>query len=187
MNFRIHLCASLLLLAPAVAAAQDPVPEPPKQEIVTIRSAGGTLELKGTSSADQLEFTQQCESRQGYTTTTASLTLPLEIEGGPNGSLEQTTAILREAVARGFLVTVEGSSEPRSRVPRVMFTWGTLQVFEGVVESLSIKYTLFSPDGTPARATVHLRLKEASSVMNKGESKEADQPGKKQSDCSPKH
>ena len=96
---KISFCALLLLLAPALAAEQDQVPSPPKQETVTIRSAGGTIELKGTTSADLFEFTQQCESREGISASTVSLTLTLEIEGGPNGSLEQATTLLREAVA----------------------------------------------------------------------------------------
>lgn len=37
--------------------------------------------------------------------------------------------------------------------------WTTLQ-FTGVCESFSVKYTLFNPDGSPIRATVHLKFKE---------------------------
>ena len=140
MTYRMSFCGALLLLAPVLAAAQDQVPSPPKPETVTIRSAGGTLELKGTTSADLFEFTQQCESREGISASTMSLTVPLEIEGGPNGSLEQATAMLREAVAKGFLVTVEGSGEPESRVTRLMVIWGgSSPQFEGVIESVGTK------------------------------------------------
>ena len=100
MTYGMRFCGALLLLAPALAAAQDPVPSPPKPETVTIRSAGGTIELKGRTSADLFEFTQQCESRQGISASTVSFTLPFEIEGGPNGSLEQATTLLREAVSK---------------------------------------------------------------------------------------
>jgi hypothetical protein len=47
------------------------------------------------------------------------------------------------------------------RPPTVTFTWGTF-VFKGVVESLSQKYTLFLPDGTPVRAAMQLSIAEAS-------------------------
>ncbi|MGZ7079282.1 MAG: CIS tube protein [Thermoanaerobaculia bacterium] len=39
--------------------------------------------------------------------------------------------------------------------------------FSGVIDGMSTKYTLFLPDGTPCRATVHLRMREASQVRNK--------------------
>jgi hypothetical protein len=186
MKYSMSLCSALFLLTPALAAAQDKVPAPPKQDVVTIRSAGGTLELKGMTSAELFEFTQQCETRQGYSASTASLTLPLEIEGGPDGSLEHVTALLREAVARGFLVTVE-ASEPERRPARVMFAWGTSLVFEGVLESISTKYTMFSDAGIPVRVTATLKVKEASRLsFKKGQDKESDESDTdKKSDCSP--
>jgi hypothetical protein len=47
------------------------------------------------------------------------------------------------------------------RPTRVAVTWGTLPEFEGVVQSVSTKYTMFLPDGTPVRATCTVRFKEA--------------------------
>ena len=41
----------------------------------------------------------------------------------------------------------------------VRFIWDR-QIFRGVIESLSINYVLFSPDGTPLRAQLGLSLKE---------------------------
>lgn len=43
--------------------------------------------------------------------------------------------------------------------PIVTFVWAK-QEFKGVVESLNVTYTLFSPDGTPLRAKLSLVLKE---------------------------
>jgi nucleoid-associated protein YgaU len=43
--------------------------------------------------------------------------------------------------------------------PPVRFHWGKLR-FEAVIEKLSQKYTLFRPDGTPARATLSVTFKE---------------------------
>ena len=36
--------------------------------------------------------------------------------------------------------------------------------FRGVVSSVSTKYTMFLPDGTPVRATASVKLKQASSA-----------------------
>ncbi len=43
--------------------------------------------------------------------------------------------------------------------PRIEFSWGDLS-FQAVVESVQQKYTLFSPAGTPLRATLSLTLRE---------------------------
>ena len=43
--------------------------------------------------------------------------------------------------------------------PVVKFVWGKSE-FKGVVDSLNVTYTLFSPEGTPLRAKLSLTLKE---------------------------
>lgn len=43
--------------------------------------------------------------------------------------------------------------------PIVRFTWDT-QIFKGVLESLNVTYTLFTPEGVPLRAKLSVSLKE---------------------------
>lgn len=53
--------------------------------------------------------------------------------------------------------------KPESHAPPVVnFVWGKDEknAFKGVIESLNITYTLFSPEGTPLRAKLSLTLKE---------------------------
>lgn len=60
------------------------------------------------------------------------------------------------------------NKDDKKRPPMVTWTWGTsMPTFKGVVESLGVKYTMFLADGTPCRATVTLKMKEASKVMAK--------------------
>jgi hypothetical protein len=60
------------------------------------------------------------------------------------------------------------------RPPLVQFYWGSnFPVFKGVIENLNVKYTLFLPDGTPCRATVNLKMKQANKLMNKKEAEAA--------------
>ena len=42
-----------------------------------------------------------------------------------------------------------------------------------ILEALGVKYTLFLPDGTPVRATVNLKMKQANKLMNKKEAEGA--------------
>lgn len=52
----------------------------------------------------------------------------------------------------------------RSEPPHVEFRWGKFWSFEGVIKSISQKFTLFLKDGTPARSTVKLTLMQAKEV-----------------------
>jgi len=59
-----------------------------------------------------------------------------------------------------------GSSDENERRPYMcLVTWGsTIPAFRCVIESLSTKYTMFSDDGTPLRATCTVKLKEADTL-----------------------
>jgi len=48
----------------------------------------------------------------------------------------------------------------RTPPPRVQFRWGSLVLFLAVVETVTITYTLFLPDGTPVRATADVGFKQ---------------------------
>jgi len=65
------------------------------------------------------------------------------------------------------------NKDDKKRPPMVTWTWGDkMPTFKGVVESLAVKYTMFLADGTPCRATVTLKMKEASKVVAKDEGKD---------------
>jgi nucleoid-associated protein YgaU len=48
----------------------------------------------------------------------------------------------------------------KHRPPMVMFTWGGF-TFKGIIEALTVRYTMFLPDGKPCRATANVSMKEA--------------------------
>jgi hypothetical protein len=57
------------------------------------------------------------------------------------------------------------SKEENMRRPhRCVVSWGGLPSFRCVIESLSVKYTMFSEGGDPLRATCTVKLKEADVV-----------------------
>ena len=59
--------------------------------------------------------------------------------------------------------------ETKRRPHQCVISWGAsgLPKFECVIESLSTKYTMFSSNGTPLRATCTVKLKEAQAVDKK--------------------
>jgi len=57
----------------------------------------------------------------------------------------------------------------KKRPPMVLVVWGgNFPAFTGVIESVSVKYTLFLPDGTPVRATMNVSFKQAAAVRVRG-------------------
>lgn len=64
-------------------------------------------------------------------------------------------------------VKQSGSDEDK-RPPKCIFMWGkNFPRFEGVIESVSVKYTMFLADGTPCRATATIKMKQADKVRTK--------------------
>jgi Contractile injection system tube protein len=54
------------------------------------------------------------------------------------------------------------------RPPKVKVSWGSaagaMPTFTGVIESVAIRYVMFSPTGVPLRATASVKLKEAANL-----------------------
>lgn len=71
---------------------------------------------------------------------------------------------------RMTLIRTDSSNDSDKHPPRVIVTWAPKQKFTGVIESLSIKYTMFSPNGEPVRATCNLKVKEVDKAQKAAES-----------------
>ena len=108
----------------------------------------------------QLEFTG-AEGR--------SLTLELLFDGFETGS---SVAGNVETLNTMASVLDPGSADETRRRPHMcVVTWGTtLPTFKCVIESLSVKYTMFSDQGVPLRATCTVKLKEADTVTGQSQS-----------------
>ncbi|RME29010.1 MAG: LysM peptidoglycan-binding domain-containing protein [Deltaproteobacteria bacterium] len=53
----------------------------------------------------------------------------------------------------------EAAELGKKRPPRVSFVWGTFYLY-GVIEAVNVTYMMFSPEGTPLRARVSVKMKE---------------------------
>lgn len=70
---------------------------------------------------------------------------------------------------RMTLIRENAGSESEKHPPRVMVSVGPEEFFfRGVIESLSVKYTMFSAAGLPVRATCSLKIKEVDEVQAGG-------------------
>ena len=80
-------------------------------------------------------------------------------ESGTDVHATHVTNLLKLA-----MVQDSNGAEDKKRPPKVAVRWGTLKLpeFQGVIESIGVKYTMFLPDGTPVRATCRVAIREAS-------------------------
>lgn len=91
------------------------------------------------------------------------LTLDLLFDASDLGSDEDVLGVTRELFKAMEVDAALGSGAGKNsgRPPMVTFTWGEVLTFKAVVDSLSVQYTLFHPDGRPVRAKVKLSLIQA--------------------------
>jgi hypothetical protein len=98
-----------------------------------------------------------------------SLTLELLFDGYEKSGGDGWTADVSGEVGKlehlASIRNPEEKVEEKRRPHWCVVNWGTtLQGFRCVISSLSTKYTMFDPDGTPLRATCTVKLMEADSV-----------------------
>jgi hypothetical protein len=111
----------------------------------------------GQTGSIQLEFTG-AEGR--------SMTLELMFDG-----FEAKRSVAKQVDDLNWMASVidpKSQDESRRRPHLCVVTWGTMfpaaSKFKCVIESLSVKYTMFSDQGVPLRATCTVKLKEADTV-----------------------
>jgi len=63
--------------------------------------------------------------------------------------------------------TPESIGRHKPAPPLVVFGWGTTTLFTAFVKQVSVKYTLFTPEGKPIRATASVTLQEAPGTESK--------------------
>ena len=92
------------------------------------------------------------------------LTFELLFDGSTTGT-NVHAAFLADLFKLALVRDATGPGDSK-RPPRVSVRWGAgkLPEFEGVIESLSTRYVMFLPDGTPVKATCQVTVREADRV-----------------------
>ncbi len=125
------------------------------KEIGLDKSVPWTKGKNSKSNTPDLEFT----SADGR-----SLTLELFFDG------YETNTDVHDTYVKKLLEMTEvmgTSPEEKMRPPMVKVKCGDLPPFTGVLESVSTKFTMFTPGGMPVRATCSCKFKEASNLSFK--------------------
>ena len=86
--------------------------------------------------------------------------LTLEIFFDATGSHDGSVVASVEKLFSCCVPTQQSRSKKKATPPLVVFTWGQITSFPAFITSVSAKYTLFAPNGTPIRATCSVSLEE---------------------------
>jgi hypothetical protein len=154
------------------------IPEPGEQEI-TLEAQFNPKELQIESPIKWTEHpainAQSVATKPMEFTAMGAETMKVELifdafEDDSNEVVDKIATLKRMA---SVLHSVGGSNKrernrsvDRERPNFCVATWGTQAPFRCVIESISVKYTMFSVDGTPVRATVVLGLKSGSRSLD---------------------
>jgi hypothetical protein len=109
-----------------------------------------------TSSGDrpELQFRQALGRTMSFT---------LEFDTSADGTDVHSAYVTRLVALAMVMDSSASAPEDKRRPMRVKVVDGAGAIaFEGVIESIETRYTMFLPDGTPVQATCAVKLKEAS-------------------------
>jgi nucleoid-associated protein YgaU len=117
-----------------------------------------TIKKAANWKSDPAKGSQKAPTPEFTGTGPGSITVEvfLDAASSPEGSVVDNVEILMKAVAP--LPSTVGQNKPSP--PMVVFGWGTQVIMSGIVKSVSVKYTLFKPDGTPIRASASVQIEE---------------------------
>ncbi len=168
-------CCALIVLILAVSAFGEAAKKPGSATLTV--TEGATTDF----SFNPKEITIDKKNAWDGKTGAPSDQLELRFAGSESATLtfdhefdrssEKGNVYLLDVLPLERLITAD---DKLKRPPMVLFLWGArLPAFKGVIESIGARYTMFSPDGTPTRATVNVRLRESPGALGRGECRTA--------------
>ena len=108
---------------------------------------------------------QQARQYLGMTSTT--LSFDLEFDTSDEGVTDAPVSVRTRTAAIERFVLPKGNGKQKQKPPKARFVWQDLQI-DGIIEDLSIDFTLFASNGTPLRAKMSVTMKEQNAKYQLG-------------------
>lgn len=96
--------------------------------------------------------------RQHIGPSSTTLNLDLVFDTADEGSTDNPRSVREKTKKIERFLVSKGEGKQENAPPRIRFTWGDL-IVEGLVESLTIDFDHFAPNGVPLRAKVPLSIR----------------------------
>jgi len=157
-----------------------------KSGVVSIASCDTNIQVDAQYNPKELQIDKTVpwqKKSQANKTTQGAATIQLEYAGAEGRSLtlellfdgfETKSSVAGKVDTLNTMASVlepTSADETKRRPHLCVVTWGTtVPTFKCVIESLSVKYTMFSDQGVPLRATCTVKLKEADTVTGQSQS-----------------
>jgi nucleoid-associated protein YgaU len=128
----------------------------PKEYTIKKSSQWKSTPQKGAKKAPKTEFV-------GTNPRTLDMELFFQSWESPTGDVAKDVDTLFEWTNP----TEDSRRQNKPQPPIVMFRWGATASFEAYVKSVTAKFTMFKPDGSPVRSTVTVQFEETPDSADK--------------------
>ena len=99
------------------------------------------------------------QTRQFLGKTSTTLTFDLHFDTADEGTSAAPVSVRTRTAAIEKFVLPKAEGNAKQAPPKARFAWDKL-IIDGIIESLSIDFDLFAPNGTPLRAKMGVSMKE---------------------------
>jgi nucleoid-associated protein YgaU len=140
----------------------------PKEYTIKKSSQWKSTPSKGAKSAPKTEFV-------GTNPKTLDMELFFESWESQSGDIKKDI----ESLFEWTNPTKDSLAKNKPQPPIVLFCWGETWSFDAYVKSVTAKYTMFNPDGSPLRATVTVGFEETPASANKQNPTSGGVPGRR--------
>lgn len=99
------------------------------------------------------------QNRQYLGKTSTMLTFDLHFDTADQGTTDAPVSVRTLTASVERFVLPKGDGNTKEKPPKARFHWDEL-IIDGIIESVSIDFDLFAPNGTPLRAKMGVSIKE---------------------------
>ncbi len=115
----------------------------------------------------EAQETRGQQTRQYLGKTSTTLAFDLEFDTSDEGATDAPVSVRTRTSAIERFVLPKGSGKQKQKPPKARFIWQDLQI-DGIIEDLTVDFTLFAADGTPLRAKMSVMMKEQDAKYQMG-------------------
>ncbi len=134
---------------------------------VPVQFNPASLRLQLANRLESQETSAQ-QTRQYLGKTSTTLSFDLHFDTADEGTTEAPVSVRERTAAVERFVLPTGEGAAKQKPPKVRFHWKDLQI-DGVIEDVTIDFTLFASDGTALRAKIGVVIKEQDARYQLGE------------------
>jgi hypothetical protein len=133
----------------------------PKGDPIEVQFNPNSLKLQISNSTEGNQSRGR-QARQFIGKSSTTLSMDLIFDTADEGTTDTPRSVRERTALVEQFVLPKATGKTKEAPPKLRFFWGGLQI-DGLLESITIDFDHFAPDGTPLRAKVGISIKEQDS------------------------